>query len=99
MYLSLVDFRKRIELSLDEDYTQSLYRILEKKGIRLKEAEQSIEVRMATNEETRLLGLDAPCPTLVIRRLAYSVNHEAVEYVAGVYRGDRYRYNCKLTRY
>jgi len=89
----------KFELSLDEDYTKSLYRILEKKGIRLKEAEQTIEVRVATDEETHLLGLDAPCPTLVIRRLAYSVNNEAVEYVAGVYRGDRYRYNCKLTRY
>jgi GntR family transcriptional regulator len=72
---------------------------LEKKGIRLKEAEQTIEVGMATQEETRLLGLDAPYPTLVIRRLAYSVNHEVVEYVKGVYRGDRYRYNCKLIRY
>ena len=89
----------KFELSLDEDYTKSLYRILEKEGIRLQEAEQTIEVRMATYEETRLLGLDAPCPALVIRRLAYSVNHEAVEYVEGVYRGDRYRYNCKLTRY
>ncbi len=89
----------KFELSLDEDYTKSLYRILEKKGIRLKEAEQTIEVTMATLEETRLLGLEAPCPTLVIKRLAYSVNHEAVEYVKGVYRGDRYRYNCKLTRY
>ena len=89
----------KFELSLDEDYTKSLYRILEKKGIRLKEAEQTIEVRMATREESRLLGLDAPWPTLVIRRLAYSVNQEAVEYVKGVYRGDRYRYHCKLTRY
>ena len=89
----------KFELSLDEDYTKSLYRILEKKGIRLKEAEQTIEVGMATHAEIRLLGLDAPCSTLVIRRLAYSVNHEAVEYVKGVYRGDRYRYSCKLTRY
>ncbi|MBT8366428.1 MAG: GntR family transcriptional regulator [Deltaproteobacteria bacterium] len=89
----------KFELSLDEDYTKSLYRILEKKGIRLKDAEQTIEVRMATHEEIRLLELEAPCPTLVIRRLAYSVNHEAVEYVKGVYRGDLYRYSCKLTRY
>jgi len=89
----------KFELSLDEDYTKSLYRILEKKGVRLKEAEQTIEVRMTTDEETQLLELDAPCPTLVIRRLAYSVNHEVVEYVEGVYRGDCYRYNCKLTRY
>ena len=89
----------KFELNLDEDYTKSLYRILEKKGIRLKEAEQTIEVGMATHAEIRLLGLEAPCTTLVIRRLAYSVNYEAVEYVKGVYRGDRYRYSCKLTRY
>jgi GntR family transcriptional regulator len=88
----------KFKLSLDEDYTKSLYRILEKKGIRLKEAEQTIEVRMATREEIRLLELAAPCPTLVIQRLAYSVNHEAVEYVKGVYRGDRYRYSCNLIR-
>lgn len=88
----------KFKLSLDEDYTKSLYRILEKKGIRLKEAEQTIEVSMATREETRLMELDAPCPTLVIRRLAYSINQEAVEYVKGVYHGDRYRYHCKLTR-
>jgi DNA-binding GntR family transcriptional regulator len=89
----------KFELSLEEDYTKSLYRILEKKGIRLKEAEQTIEVSMATRKETRLMKLDAPCPTLVIRRLAYSINQEAVEYVKGVYHGDRYRYHCKLTRY
>lgn len=89
----------KFKLSLEEDYTKSLYRILEKKGIRLKEAEQTIEAKIATREETRLLGLEAPCPTLVIRRLAYSVNLESVEYVKGVYRGDRYRYNCRLTRF
>jgi GntR family transcriptional regulator len=86
-------------LSLEEDYTKSLYRILEKKGIRLKEAEQTIEVRMATREEIRLLKLETSLPTLVIKRLAYSVNQDPVEYVKGVYRGDRYRYNFKLTRY
>jgi GntR family transcriptional regulator len=89
----------RFGLSLEEDYAKSLYRILEKKGIRLKEAEQTIEVRMATREEIRLLKLEVPLPTLVIKRLAYSVNQEPVEYVKGVYRGDRYRYNFKLTRY
>lgn len=88
----------KFKLSLDENYTKSLYRILEKKGIRLKEAEQTIEVSMSTREETSLMNLDTPCPTLVIRRLAYSINQEAVEYVKGVYHGGRYRYHCKLTR-
>ncbi len=89
----------KYKLSLDEDYTKSLYRILAKKGIRLKEADQIIEASMSTKEETRLMGEKSPFPTLVIKRLAFSVNGEIVEYVKGVYHGDLYRYNCKLTRY
>ena len=88
----------KFKLGLDEDYTKSLYRILEKKGIRLKEAEQTIEASMSNREETRLLKQKIPFPVLVIRRLAYSINGEVVEYVKGVYHGDRYRYNCRLTR-
>jgi GntR family transcriptional regulator len=89
----------KYKLSLDEAYAESLYRILEKKGIRIQEADQIIEASMSTKEETRLLGLKTSFPTLVIKRLAYSVSGEVVEYVKGVYHGDRYRYNCKLTRY
>jgi GntR family transcriptional regulator len=89
----------KYKLSLDEDYTKSLYRILEKKGIRLGEADQIIEASMSTKEQTRHMGLRASFPILVIKRVAYSVNGEVVEYVKGVYHGDRYRYNCKLTRY
>ena len=89
----------KFKLSIDEDYTKSLYRVLEKKGIRLKDAEQTIEASMSTREETRLMGMKVPFSTLVIKRLAYSVNGEIVEYVKGIYHGDRYRYNCKLSRY
>ena len=88
----------KYKLSLEEDFTKSLYRILEKKGIRLRNAEQTIEVSMSTPEETRLMGLKASVPTLVIKRVAYSINGEIVEYVKGVYHGDLYRYNCRLTR-
>ena len=88
----------KYKLSIQEDYTKSLYRILEKKGIRLKEAEQTIESLMSNPEQTRLLKQKVPIPILVIRRLAYSINGEVVEYVKGAYHGDRYRYNCRLTR-
>ena len=88
----------KYKLDLDEDYTKSLYRILEKKGIRLKKAEQTIEASMSNQEQTRLIEQKRPFPILVIRRLAYSINGEVVEYVKGVYHGDRYRYHCRLTR-
>jgi len=89
----------RYELSLDEDYSKSLYQILEKRGIRLNEADQSIEASMSTNKETQLLGLRASFPTLVIKRIAYSISGPPVEYVKGVYHGGRYRYILKLSRY
>ena len=88
----------KYKLSIEEDYTKSLYRILEKKGVRLKEAEQTIESLMSNPEQTRLLKQKVPIPILVIRRLAYSISGEVVEYVKGAYHGDRYRYNCRLTR-
>ena len=88
----------KYKLDPDEDYTKSLYRILEKKGVRLKEAEQTIEASMSNKEQTRLIKQKIPFPVLVIRRLAYSINGEIVEYVKGVYHGDRYRYHCRLTR-
>jgi GntR family transcriptional regulator len=89
----------RYGLTIAEDYSQSLYEILAKIGIRLKEADQSIEASRSTNEEIRLLGLNTFFPTLVIKRLARSVSGDPVEYVKGVYHGDRYRYTLKLNRY
>jgi GntR family transcriptional regulator len=88
----------KFKLSLDEDYSKSLYRILEKKGVRFKEADQTIEASMSNKEQARLMGHKSSFSTLVIRRLAYSINGEVVEYVKGVYHGDRYRYNCRLIR-
>ena len=89
----------RYRLSVDEDYSESLYEILERKGVRLNEADQSIEASMSTNEEVRLLGLKASFPTLVIKRIAYSISGAPVEYVRGVYHGGRYRYSLRLSRY
>jgi GntR family transcriptional regulator len=89
----------RYKLSLEEDYSKSLYQVLEKNGIRLWEANQIIEASMSTKEEISLLGLKTSFPTLVIKRVVYSVGGDPVEYVKGVYHADRYRYHLKLTRH
>lgn len=89
----------RYKLSLEEDYSKSLYQILEKNGIRLWEANQIIEASMSTKEEISLLGLKTSFPTLVIKRVVYSVGGDPIEYVEGVYHADRYRYHLKLTRH
>ena len=89
----------KYKLDIGEDYTGSLYRILEKKGVRLRDAQQTIEASMSTPAESRLMGLKTTVPTLVIQRLAYSLNGEVVEYVKGVYHGHLYSYHCRLSRF
>lgn len=89
---------RKFKLSLNEDYTKSLYRIMERCGIKIEEAEQTIETSTSTREEIKLMGLKAPFPTLIIKRLTYTVNEEVVEYVKGTYHGDRYRYSINLKR-
>ena len=88
----------RYGLKLDEDYSRSLYEIFAKNSIRLKEANQGIEASMSTAEEMTLLGQKAPFPTLVIKRTAYSIDGDPIEYVKGVYHADRYRYKLNLSR-
>ena len=63
----------KFKLRLDEDYSKSLYRILEKNGVRLKDADQTIEASMSDKGQTRLMGQKNSFPTLVIRRVAYSI--------------------------
>lgn len=88
----------RYNLSLNEDYSKSLYKIFEKKDIRLAWAEQTIESAMSSKEETRILGLKSPIPILVIKRLCFSVHQEIVEYVKAVYHYDKYRFKINLMR-
>lgn len=90
---------KKFKLSPDEDYTKSLYRIFDRYGIKIKEAEQTIEASFSTKEESKIMGLKAPFPTLILKRLTYAVGGEIVEYVKGTYHGDRYRYSILLQRY
>jgi GntR family transcriptional regulator len=88
----------RYSLGLDEDYSQSLYKIFEKYGIPPKEADQTIEASISTEEELPLMKLKKQIPTLVIKRIVYDARGDIIEYVRGVYHGSRYRYQLKLHR-
>jgi len=77
----------------------SLYRILQDKfGIIPSEAEETLEVTLATPEEAALLQIKAGAPLLLNERLMYNQNRQPVELVKILYRGDRYRYLIRLTR-
>jgi len=77
----------------------SLYRILQNKfNIIPTEAEETLEVTLATPAEASLLQIKPGAPLLLNERLLFNQNREAVEFVKILYRGDRYRYLIRLTK-
>jgi GntR family transcriptional regulator len=89
---------KKFGLNLDEDYSKSLYRIFEKYDLAPSEADQIIEAVQSTEEDMRIMKLDAPVSTLQINRVVYSGSGEIIEYVKCVYHGSLYRYKIRLKR-
>lgn len=77
----------------------SLYRILEEKlNIIPTEADETLEVTLATPDEATLLQVKVEAPLLLNERLTYDQNRRPVEFVKILYRGDRYQYVIRLTR-
>jgi GntR family transcriptional regulator len=77
----------------------SIYLILQEKFHLIPtEADETLEVTVATPEEAALLQIKSGSPLLLSERTTYSQYRRVIEFVKIVYRGDRYRYYAKLTR-
>ena len=77
---------------------ESLYQVLQKQyGWQLVRARQSIEARLASNDELKLLELKRPAPILAMERVTLVEQGFPIEYVRSAYRGDRYKFNALLT--
>ena len=77
----------------------SLYRILmEKFHIIPTEADETLEVTLATPEEAALLEVASAAPLLLNERVLFSQDRRPVEFVKILYRGDRYQYFVHLKR-
>jgi GntR family transcriptional regulator len=77
----------------------SLYQMLEDEyDIRLKEADETLEVTVADDEEAELLQIPPTTPLLLIQRLTFSDTGRPVEFVKMLYRVDRYKYYVHMTR-
>jgi GntR family transcriptional regulator len=83
---------------LTHDFSiESLYGVLEEDyGLQLLRAEQRMEAGLATPRELELLGLPPPAAVLRMRRLTFTNNGAAVEWVQSAYRGDRYSFHTAL---
>jgi GntR family transcriptional regulator len=77
----------------------SIYRILQEKFHLIPtEADETLEVTLATPREASLLQIEPGSPLLLSERTTYSQSRRVIEFVKILYRGDRYRYIAKLTR-
>jgi GntR family transcriptional regulator len=71
---------------------RSLYQTLrERYGVRFGMADEILEARAASSQESRLLKIPPRSSLLVISRTLWNVDGEPVEMARSSYRGDRYR--------
>ena len=90
---------KRLGVTLDASFKGSLYALLEDAyQLPLREAWETIEAAGCPADAAELLGLRIGDPVLIRRRLTCTTNQMAVEYVEGVYHGQRYKYSLHLHR-
>jgi len=76
----------------------SIYMIFQEKfHIIPTEADETLEVTLATPREASLLQIEPGSPLLLSERTTYSQYRRVFEFVKILYRGDRYRYVAKLT--
>lgn len=79
--------------------TTSLYELLQRSGVVLDAAEESLEAVPASESEARLLGVVAGAPLLLVVRTTYDRAGRAVEHVLARYKADVYRYTVRLQRF
>lgn len=81
------------------DRHPSLYEALSTAyGVRLAEAEETIETILATPHDAQLLGVDVGVPLLSLSRHSFDTTGAPVEYVRSLYRGDRYKFVARIRR-
>ena len=77
----------------------SIYKMLQEKFHLIPtEADETLEVTVATPREALSLQIPPGSPLLLSERTTYSQFRRVIEFVKILYRGDRYRYIAKLTR-
>jgi GntR family transcriptional regulator len=72
--------------------------LLEDAGVEIGRAEQSISARLADATVARSLGVEVGSALLAVQRLVFDVDERPVQWLQGLYRPDRYRYEMQLSR-
>lgn len=78
--------------------TQPLFRLLERTGVVVDSAEQSVSATLATPDVAEALDVAVGAPLLSLERVVRDKDGRGVEYLAARYRPDLFRLEMKLAR-
>ncbi len=78
--------------------TQPLFRLLERSGVSVDSATQSVSATLATPDTAEALGVSVGAPLLSLRRVVRDTEGRGVEYLSALYRPDLFRLEMTLAR-
>ncbi|MBX9741285.1 MAG: GntR family transcriptional regulator [Beijerinckiaceae bacterium] len=78
--------------------TQSFLSLLERSGVRIARATQTVTATLATPEISEALKVDIGAPLLSITRVNFDEAGVGVQHLQAYYRPDRYRFEMHLVR-
>ena len=97
--ISYLPARRFPGLRRKADRAASLYEVLATAyGVKLAQAEETIETVLASPADARLLGVDTGLPLLLLSRRAFDAAGTPVEWSQSWYRGDRYKFLTRTRR-
>lgn len=91
---------ERIALSYNEDELAAtpLFNLLERSGVHLDHATQSISATLANKDVADALDVSVGSPLISLTRVVYDKDGKGVEHLHALYRPDRYRIEIDLCR-
>ena len=78
--------------------TTPLFKLLERSGVQINEAHQSVSASLASPEVADALEVAVGSPLLTLRRVVRDIEGNGVEYLSALYRPDMFRLEMALTR-
>lgn len=86
------------ELSRSSELFDHIYGFLERHGVKIGLARQTVTAELATEEDTHVLGVPSGEAVLVIRRVTQDITGTPVEFSEVRYPGHEYEYQINLYR-
>jgi len=98
LMLNYIDIKKVPGIQEKFDI-ESLYKFYKQEyNIKFHHAQETVEAKSPTDEQAKLLEIEACTPLLSLQRLSYDKNDNPVEYSDIVIRADMYKHNIVLSK-